>query len=128
MYQLSQYQPPQIASGKAIPRGKAVTTPEPLISQPLVDLPSDRNIFKSTWKEEEGSNVVEKTTTTLQKPILSTICWSDELSLAIINGEILAEGDEDSKSQFRVETITRDKVGIRFISGGKYVWLTLGAE
>ena len=126
MYRLFQYKLPETASKKTTPQGKTALPPESPPSQPLVDLPGDRNIFKSPWKEEDGKVVEE--TTTLQKPHLSTICWSDELPLVIINGEILAKGDEDSKSQFRVETITHDKVGIRFIGNGEYVWLTFSAE
>jgi hypothetical protein len=96
--------------------------------QPLIDLPSDRNIFKSPWKAEDMEHVVVEETTTFQTPHLSTICWIDELPLAIINDEILTKGDKDPKSQFQVENITRDKVGIRFTRNGEYVWLTLGDE
>ena len=126
MYRLFQYKLPETASEKTTPQGKTALTPESPPSQPLFDLPGDRNIFKSPWKEEDGKVVEE--TTTLQKPHLSTICWSDELPLAVIDGEILTKGDEDSKFQFRVETIARDGVGIRFISDGEYVWLTSGDE
>jgi len=109
-----------MASGKTISPSKANTNlPKSPSYQALVDLPNDRNIFKSPWKED--NKAVE--TATLQKPHLSTICWSDKLSLAIINGEILTEKEKDSKFQFKVETITHDKVGIRFIGHGEYVWL-----
>jgi len=127
LYQLFQYKLPQITSAKTIPQIQAVTAPEPPSNQPLFDLPSNRDIFKlPSWTEEE-SEIVEATIT-LPKPHLSTICWLDKSPLAIINGEILAKGNKDSKFQFRVDTITRDKVGIRFMGNGEYEWLTLSTE
>lgn len=128
LYQLYQYKPPQMTVAKKILQTRSISTLEAPTPKPLVDLPSDRNIFKSPWKAEEIDTTVVEETTTLQKPHLSTICWVDEIPLAIINGEMLSKGDEDSKSQFQVENITRDRVGIRFIRNGEYVWLTLGDE
>jgi hypothetical protein len=94
---------------------------------PTVELPGGRDVFKLPWqngdKEPTPAPIVRPTLT------LSTIIfWNSQSPLAIINGEILTKGDKDSKSQFRVDTITRDKVGIRFIDDGTYVWLTPGAE
>ena len=86
-----------------------------------VELPSGRDVFKLPWKEYKEP--VSRST-----PTLSTIFWNDHLPLAIINDKILKKGDKDSKSQFRVETITRDKVRIRFIADGKEEWLTPGTE
>ena len=127
VYQLSQYKLPEMTLEKTIPKGQSTKAPEPPPAVPLVDLPSDRNIFKSPWTEEEISGFVALNTPP-PKPHLSTICWSYELPLAIINGEILSEGDEDSESQFLVENITRDRAGIRFIGNGEHIWLTLGDE
>ena len=91
-----------------------------------VESPSGRDVFKLPWQEENEEPIPPPSVQLA--PTLSTISWSDDLPLAIINGEILTKGDEDSESQFRVETITYDKVGIRFIGDGKYVWLILSDE
>ena len=91
-----------------------------------VEPPSGRDVFKLPWQEENKEPLPPPSVQ--PAPTLSTICWSDDLPLAIINGEILTKGDKDSESQFRVETITRDKVGVRFIGDGKYVWLILSDE
>jgi hypothetical protein len=128
LYQLSQYKLPQVVLEETVPHITTISTFEAPPSQQLVDLPHDRNIFKLPWTEDQMNSEIFEEVTTFQNPHLSTICWIDELPLAIINGEVLKKEDEDSKSQFRVETITRDKVGIRFIGNGEYLWLTLGTE
>ncbi len=112
------------------PPGSHTTAPRSIYGPPspppkdpfvTVELPSGRDVFKLPWTED-------KEPVSRSAPTLSTIFWNDHLPLAIIKGEILKKGDKDSKSQFRVETITRDKVRIRFIADGKEEWLTPGTE
>jgi hypothetical protein len=128
LYQLYQYKPPQMAVAKKIIQTSNIAKLEAPTPQPLVALPDDRDIFALPWTAEDMASAVVEDTTIWQQPHLSTICWIDELPLAIINDEILTEGDKDPSSQFRVETITRDRVGVRFIRNGEYVWLTLGDD
>ena len=85
-----------------------------------------RDVFKLPWQEVDKVDV--PISSVKLNPILSTICWNEKIPLAIIDGEILAKGDSDAKSQFRVESIMSDKVKVKFLDSGKDVWLLPGAE
>jgi hypothetical protein len=106
-------------------------------SESVVELTFGRNIFKSPHfspprikselQKPVSPKVVPKTTLE-EKLKLSTIFWSQESPTAIINDEILTEGEEDSKLQFEVEKITRERVGIRFLDDRRFVWLKIETE
>ena len=140
-FQLSQFDKPSTVVGLYRPSSSSptekvgMTHASSLLSEKekdtpvTVELPRGRYVFNLPWQEDSEETVSAPSTKTTTTPNLSTICWNDYFPLAIINGEILTEEDADSESQFRVETITCDKVRIRLISGDeKYVWLTLGSD
>lgn len=96
-----------------------------------------RDVFKLPWREEKKTDApaTKPSQSRVKRPelYLSTICWSeapegdDYSPLAVINGEILGKGNKDSKSQFRVEVIKRDKVRISF-NNGEFFWLTIDED
>ncbi|MCZ6676879.1 MAG: hypothetical protein O7E52_06480 [Candidatus Poribacteria bacterium] len=92
---------------------------------PPLELRRGRDIFKLPWRKEGKPQAAPPA----EKPaILSTIVWSATNPLSVINGEILAVGETDSESLFKVESITRDSVRIRRISNRKTVVLKLAAN
>lgn len=138
--QLSEYKLSQVTQKKVEQQNQTSSLPEPPPSESIVVLPDKRNIFKFSQfkssrrelskpqKEQpiEVSKSKRDERNALPKPELSTIVWNNQFSIVVINGEILARGDKDSKSRFRVETITQDRVRIRFVDNRKFVWLKIG--
>ena len=79
-----------------------------------------RDVFKLPWKKKDSTPPPKEPV-----PILSSIVWSRTKPLAVINGEILAKGEIDSTSDFKVESITRDSVQVRRLTNEKTVLLVV---
>ena len=94
-----------------------------LTQLPSVELPGRRDIFKPPWRKKKISPSQVRPAEKL--PMLSTIVWSQTNPMAVIDDQILAAGEKDSTSQFKVETINRKSVQIRYIRNQKVVVLTL---
>ena len=125
-YQVSRIAPPQSApAAVAAPPKTSETLPLVLsiLQLPPISLPTNRDIFQLPWRKED--NIPLPPPPEEKKPFLSTIVWSDAAPRAIINGEILALGEIDSQSQFRVESITREHVQVHRIKDKKSLRLAL---
>ena len=128
-YRLSQFDKLPVGAPAPLPSSsqeEEVTLEKEMETSAAIELPSGRDVFRLPQQEDRPKT--SPASTIQPTPTLSTICWDKKTPLAIIDGEILAEGDLDSKSQYRVELIMPDKAKIKFLNTGKSVWLLSSVE